>query len=374
MSCLITPYRRTAQNEKGILMTWEKPKGYTRGRIDRAGDVLISDASTEAEKEEALEILDNWRAIHSYPMHVFKQRLKNKSKLVDSNSLTAQRLKRVPSIINKLKRKYNGHSATMKLSQMQDIGGCRAVLSNVDLARKLHKDYYIKGDIKHKRIGEKDYIKAPKKDGYRSIHVIYKFNSDKGKKIYNGLLVEIQIRSKLQHLWATAIEIVDFFTRQAIKSNEGQEEWIDFFRFVSSAFALLEKCPTVPNTPTNEKELYLLIKEKEQQLHVIRKMRSWTNSIKIFEQAGKKKPKMQFFLLELNIVGENLMISEYPKALEQKAISDYAEAEKKYQGKKEFDVVLVGADTKHDLEKAYPNYFIDCGEFLDILQKICNKY
>jgi ppGpp synthetase/RelA/SpoT-type nucleotidyltranferase len=275
MSCLITPYRRTAQNEKGNLMTWEKPKGYTRGRIDRAGDVLISDASTEAEKEEALEILDNWRAIHSYPMHVFKQRLKSKSKLVDSNSLTAQRLKRVPSIINKLKRKYNGHSATMKLSQMQDIGGCRAVLSNVGLARKLHKDYYIKGDIKHKRIGEKDYIKAPKKDGYRSIHVIYKFNSDKGKKIYNGLLVEIQIRSKLQHLWATAIEIVDFFTRQAIKSNEGQEEWMDFFRFVSSAFALLEKCPTVPNTPTNEKELYLQIKEKEQKLNVLRKMRSW---------------------------------------------------------------------------------------------------
>ena len=142
MSCLITPYRRTAQNEKGIFMTWEKPKGYTRGRIDRAGDILISDVSTEAEKEEALEILDNWRAIHSYPMHVFKQRLKNKSKLVDSNSLTAQRLKRVPSIINKLKRKYNGHPATMKLSQMQDIGGCRAVLSNVDLARKLHKNYY----------------------------------------------------------------------------------------------------------------------------------------------------------------------------------------------------------------------------------------
>jgi hypothetical protein len=355
-------------------MTWVKPKGYSRGRIDRAGDVLISETSTDLEKEEALEILDNWRAIHSYPMHVFKMRLKNKSRLVDPNSLTAQRLKRVPAIIYKLKRRYNGRPPTMKLSQMQDIGGCRAVLTDVDMARKLHHDYYLKGDIKHKRIGEKDYIKSPKKDGYRSIHVIYKFNSDKRKKIYNDLLIEIQIRSKLQHLWATAIEIVDFFTRQAIKSNEGQEDWIEFFRLVSSAFALLEKCPTVPGTPTNEKELYRLIKEKEQQLNVIRKMRGWTNSIKVFEQVGKKKPKMQFFLLELNIIGENLTISEYPKTLEQKAIADYAEAEKKYHGKKEFDVVLVGADTKHDLEKAYPNYFIDCGEFLEILQKICDKY
>jgi len=355
-------------------MTWAKPKGYSRSRIDRAGDILSSDTTTDAEKEEAIEILDNWRAIHSYPMHVFKMRLKNKSKLVDPHALTAQRLKRVPAILFKLKRQYNGRPPTMKLSQMQDIGGCRAVLSTVDLARKLHKDYYLKGDIKHKRIGEKDYIKYPKKDGYRSIHVIYRFNSDKGKSIYNGLVVEIQIRSKLQHLWATAIEIVDFFTRQAIKSNEGQEEWMGFFRLVSSAFALMEKCPTVPNTPTDEKELCTLIKEKERQLNVIRKMRGWANSIKVFEQAGKKKQKMKFFLLELNIIGENLTISEYPKTLEQKAIADYAEAEKKYRGKKEFDVVLVGADTTHDLEKAYPNYFIDCGEFLDVLQKICTKH
>jgi ppGpp synthetase/RelA/SpoT-type nucleotidyltranferase len=355
-------------------MTWATPKGYSKRKIDCAGETLISETSTEKEKEEALEILDNWRAIHSYPMHVFKIRLKDKSKCVDKNSLTAQRLKRVPAIIYKLKRKYNGRNPTMKLSQMQDIAGCRAVLSNVSLARKLHQEYYIKGDLKHKKVGEKDYITSPKKDGYRSIHVIYKFYSDKGKKIYNGLLVEIQIRSKLQHLWATSIEIVDFFTRQAIKSSEGQEEWMDFFKLVSSAFAKIENCPCVPNTPTDEKELYLQIKEKETQLNVIKKMKGWTQGVKVFTQTSKAKPKIQFFLLELDIFGEKLNITAYPKKLEQKAIIDYAEAEKKYQGKKEYDVVLVGADTRHDLEKSYPNYFVDCKEFLEYLQKIISKY
>jgi len=139
----------------------------------------------------------------------------------------------------------------MKLSRMQDIAGCRAVVSNVSLAKKLYKEGYLRSDLKHIRVNEKDYISYPKSDGYRSIHLVYKYKSKKeGKKDYNGLQIEIQIRSKLQHLWATAIETVDLFTKQAIKSNEGEKEWKDFFRLVSSAFAIMEKPLLVPNTPT----------------------------------------------------------------------------------------------------------------------------
>ena len=197
-------------------------------------------------EEVALKILDNWRAIHSYPLQVFYVRLRTVSKKLDSTSLTAQRLKRVSSVIAKLQRRYYGKNPSMELTQMQDIAGCRAILSNVTLAKRLAEEEYIKkkGDLKHKLVGTKDYITNPKPDGYRGIHLIYSYKSDKkNKKKYDGLLVEIQIRSKLQHIWATAVETVDFFTRQAIKSNEGQPEWIEFFRLVSSAFAKLENCP-----------------------------------------------------------------------------------------------------------------------------------
>jgi len=37
-------------------------------------------------------------------------------------------------------------------------------------------------------------------------------------------------------------------------------------------------------------------------------------------------------------------------------------------------VVLVGADDSTDLEKAYPNYFVDTDEFLRYLKKIVDKY
>lgn len=351
-----------------------KPKGYSKSKVDWAGSILINKTSSNNEKEKALEILNNWRAIHRYPMHIFKQRLKRVSKKIDENTLSVQRLKRLSSILKKLQRKYYGNNPSMNLSQMQDIAGCRVVMSNVELARKLYKEKYLQGDLKHKKVNEKDYITYPKEDGYRSIHLIYRYKSDKkGKKDYSGLLVEIQIRSKLQHIWATAIEIADFFTGQAIKSNEGQKEWMDFFRLVSSAFALMENTALVPNTPTNKQELYSQIKKKEKELQVIKVMKGWEQAIRVFKQASKEKPNLQFFLLELDLIQERLIVKGYAKNQEEKAISDYANAEKRNQNKKEYDVVLVGADTTNDLKKAYPNYFMDTKEFLINLKKILNK-
>ncbi|HIH25244.1 RelA/SpoT domain-containing protein [Candidatus Woesearchaeota archaeon] len=355
-------------------MTWVKPKGHSKSRINWAGDVLINTESTEEEKILAIEILDNWRAIHSYPMHIFKKRLKEKSRLLDKNLLTVQRLKRVTAILNKLKRTQ---TSTMNLSQMQDIGGCRAVLSNVALVRDLHEKYYLKENFKHKKMKTQDYISNPKNDGYRSLHLIYKYNTDrKGKKYYNGLLIEIQIRSRLQHLWATAVETVGFFTRQAIKSNEGHPDWAEFFKLISSAFAKMENCPYVPDTPQDEKELYTKIKEKEKALKIIDKLKAWTNTMRLLDEKikAKDKHKVEFFLLELDIVGRKLGILTYTKEQEQKAIDDYSALEKRHSGAKDYDVVLVGADTSKDLKKAYPNYFLDTGDFLIYLQKIINKY
>lgn len=357
-------------------MAWITPR-YSNAEVNYAGGVLISELSSEEEKTKAVEILDNWRAIHSYPMHVFKIRLKRVAQEVDPHAFTVQRLKRVPAILYKLQRRYHGHSPTMKLSQMQDVAGCRAILSDVSLARRLCDEYYLKGDLKHKRVGKKDYVTAPKEDGYRSIHLIYRYVSDKkGKKEYNDLLVEIQLRSRLQHLWATAIETVGFFTRQALKSNEGQEKWMEFFKLVSSAFARMEGCPPVPGTPNDEKELYLGIKSAEADLNVIGVMEGWMEAKKIFEQQqtkGKQK-KWQYFLLELDILGKKLLITPYTKSQEQNAIRDYAASENKNRGKKEYDVVLVGADTVNDLGRAYPNYFVDSQEFLSVLKKIIHKY
>jgi len=355
-------------------MEWAKREEYSKKKVDWAGNILINESSSEEDRNKAISILDNWRAIHRYPMHIFKKRLKNVSEKMDKESFTVQRLKRLPSIIKKLQRVYQGDKPTMKLSQMQDIAGCRVVMPTIKQARELYEKYYFKGDIKHNKVNEKDYMLFPKKDGYRSIHLIYRYKSDKkGKQDFNGLLVEVQIRSKLQHLWATAIEIVDFFTRQAIKSNKGQKEWVDFFRLVSSAFGITEGTPIIPGTPKNKKELYSQIKKQEEKLNVILEMEGWAHAVKAFREISETKPKVQFFLLELDIEDGRLNIRAYTKEQEKIAIADYNQAEKKNQDKKGYDVVLVGADTTNDLKKAYPNYFLDSEEFLEKLQKIIKK-
>lgn len=347
------------------------PIKFSKTKTDEAGKILCNEQSSEEKKNEALEILSNWRAAHSYPMHIFKKRLKRVSERIDKKALSSQRLKRVPSIIKKLNRKYDGEKATMKLTQMQDIAGCRVVMSDVKLANKIYQEDYLKGDIKHKIINQKNYINYPKDDGYRGIHLIYKYNSDKKKDIYNGLLVEVQIRSKLQHIWATAVETVGFFIGQAIKSNEGEEEWVSFFKLVSSAFANLENCPPVPNTPIGE-ELRELIEKKEKELNVINRMIKWNESVRLFENLKSKK-NAYLFLLEIDLFQEKLTVTAYSKRQEDRAIEDYAKAEKRIYGKKEYDVVLVGVDAISDLKKAYPNYFIDNGEFIKYFKKIINK-
>ena len=79
-------------------------------------------------------------------------------------------------------------------------------------------------------------------------------------------------------------------------------------------------------------------------------------------------------MLELDVLGDKLNITSYSKQQETKAIEDYSKAEKRIQGRKGYDVVLVGVETMNDLEKAYPNYFVDTRDFLTYLEKIIRKY
>ncbi len=349
-------------------MVWTKPI-YGKAKVDRAGHILIDENLTEETKEEALTILNNWRSSHAYPMNTFQARLRQMSKKVDENAIVVQRLKRVPSIIKKLKR---DQTKTMSLSQMQDIAGCRSVLLDVNKVNQLTEIYRKSRGLKHKKLREKDYIKNPKKDGYRSIHLIYRYKSDK-IKTYDGLLIEIQIRSKIQHAWATAIEIVDLFTKQAIKSNEGEEEWKEFFRLVSSAFAKMENQNEVEGTPKDNTELYIAIKDKVDKLKIFSKMKNWSQALKVIEP---KLKELNFFLLELDVSEETnarLSIRGYPEGAESIATEHYLEAEKLRGGNPDKDVVLVGAKSVEELKKAYLNYFADSEEFLKYLNSYLEK-
>lgn len=119
---------------------------------------------------------------------------------VDSTPLIAQRIKRLSSVELKLER-----FRTMKLPQMQDIRGCRVIVSSVAQVRALAVNFQ-KSRTRNKFDHTDDYIDRPQRTGYRGIHLIYRFSSAKTLRLCNGLKIEIQLRSPLQHAWATAVE------------------------------------------------------------------------------------------------------------------------------------------------------------------------
>ena len=105
---------------------------HPKGRVDAAGDTLIESPTSVEEIDVALDVINNWRSSHSYPLQALKMTLRTRARKIDKHAVVAQRLKRLISIAAKLKRNKN-----MKLSQMQDIGGCRAVMDNVEQVRNL---------------------------------------------------------------------------------------------------------------------------------------------------------------------------------------------------------------------------------------------
>jgi ppGpp synthetase/RelA/SpoT-type nucleotidyltranferase len=101
---------------------------------------------------------------------------------------------------------------------MQDIGGLRAVVREVDYVYKL-RDLLLKGRFLHKLVREDDYIRKPKASGYRSLHLVYRY-ANKYAPEYTGLQIEIQLRTELQHIWATAVETMGIILKQSLKSDE----------------------------------------------------------------------------------------------------------------------------------------------------------
>ena len=155
-------------------MNWKQVE-YSRAQIDKAGKTFTDENATAEDILQAEKIADNWRGAHAFPLQVFYMHLK---RMTGDDVIVAQRLKRLDSIIKKLKRYKN-----MSLLRMQDLGGCRVIVPNVKQVYDVVAQYQ-GSRIRHIYKNNHDYIKEPKPDGYRSYHLVYEYHSDK-KNEYN---------------------------------------------------------------------------------------------------------------------------------------------------------------------------------------------
>lgn len=110
------------------------------------------------------------------------------------------RIKKTKSIINKMNRLGIEPTLENIESALHDIAGARVICSFIDDIYKLANALIIQDDII--LIEKKDYIKNPKPNGYKSLHLIIKVPVylSTGKE---DVKVEVQFRTIAMDFWAS---------------------------------------------------------------------------------------------------------------------------------------------------------------------------
>lgn len=336
---------------------------YSRNQIIKAGKTIKKASATTSEIGHATKVIDNWRASHAFPMHVIYMHLRRMRKS-NNEIVVAERLKRHDSIVNKLKRE-----PTMSLWAMQDLGGCRFIVPTVDDVY-YYANKYENSRKRHELVSSYDYIKQPKASGYRSLHCVYKYHSDSVDTYNKNMLIEIQFRTHLQHLWATAVETMGLFTKEAIKSGQGTKEVKRFFQLTSALLAIKENYPIPPNVVNDVNEIVSELEEinaRNNYLDFLSGIRVAGDYQKNKLKYGKIQSKAQYYILILNYNTRRLSVKSYTTSQIDEANRVYNSIEST-RAEEKIDAVLVNVSSFNALKSAYPNYFLDIGEFVDIVK------
>ncbi|MFK5924253.1 MAG: RelA/SpoT domain-containing protein [Verrucomicrobiota bacterium] len=318
-----------------------------------------------------MEALSYWRGCHEEPLEKAYSLLIKIAATHDRKAFCAKRLKRATSIIDKLKREKG-----MQLKRMQDIGGCRAILSSKKRARKL-----IRGLTRHDDIRiRNDYMDTAKFDGYRSTHLIGKFSGIEDRQ-YD---IELQVRTALQHSWATAVEIYDLFNSEALKMDRGDEQWKKFFKVAGDIFEEIEQIAVLSGANSSRivsgltdrivkksssqgkalkekiREMYLLSKK----LDVVVKFEGYTNSLSIAGDRIENQNIEGFVLLTIDLNEKTVAEKYFEIGDFSKAKEEYLKAELRTVNSEGVIVALVSTDAMGGVREAYPNYFADSHLFI----------
>ncbi len=221
-------------------------ESFSKGQVNRAGRVLLGvaeaashlgadRAARELDAEEvilAFQAVRWWRALHARPLSNVAANLRHhvdkEEGRIGRRTEVVQRLKRETTMIDKLAREPR-----MQVTQMQDIGGVRALLPSLPhvyaVSRRLRKTWTI--------VRVRDYIAEPKPSGYRALHLIVH---------RGGYSVEVQLRTVLQDAWANQVEEDGRRIGVGLKFGAGVADIHAYYVAVSDAFAFLDRGEVIP--------------------------------------------------------------------------------------------------------------------------------
>jgi ppGpp synthetase/RelA/SpoT-type nucleotidyltranferase len=199
----------------------------SKSQVNKAGRTLRRWARGELmsrdEHQSALGVLLDHRSAHRVPLTKATMGLRSVVRTEQCEVEVSQRLKRVPTIIDKL-----GREPTMQLANMQDIGGCRAVLNSIDEVRRVQRRL-----VRNRPpLRVSDYIAEPRSSGYRGVHVVVEYDSRP---------VEVQLRTQVMHEWAITVERLGGRLGEDLKSGYGPQPVLDLMEGISEVMAVEER-------------------------------------------------------------------------------------------------------------------------------------
>lgn len=332
----------------------------SREAASKAGNRLKASGGRDP---EALAIAQAWRVQHLEPT-VFCFEALTRCAEHFQGAVVSYRLKRMRSIVRKLQRDNN----RFKLGALDDIGGCRLIVGSV---REVYEAARILDDLlEHRKI--KDYIAAPQRSGYRSYHAIYKIPVD-------GITyrVEVQIRTRLQHLWATGVEAVgevyglEYKSPDVRASLEGEAQKRDrFLMLTSHLFASEEGRPGVPDVADDLATVRHEVSVICETTHLLDDLRAARSGILVQADSDERD---EYFLLCLSREIQFFDVVGFPEF--QAANDEYQRLEKEALriedgndvviAEPEFDnVVLVKAESAEAIKSSYLNYSLGVDDFI----------
>jgi putative GTP pyrophosphokinase len=184
----------------------------TKTQIDRLGDRLRKGNIAEAD----LRLLDRYRRSFAGAYEAVIRRIRQRLELEP----TGRPAKSTTSISEKLRRE------SIRLTQMQDIAGCRLIVSDITHQERVVEALsHLFDDVTMvDRRGRPSY-------GYRAVHLIV---------TSYGKVIEIQVRTSLQHLWAELSEKFSDVVDPAIKYGGGEERIRELLARTSTLIASVE--------------------------------------------------------------------------------------------------------------------------------------
>ena len=326
---------------------------YARHKLDKAGQALIG--TDPFLRNEALPVIQAWRETHFFVLQELNKQLLTlfleKGIAYDFSSM---RIKRMTSIEAKLR---NNKEKGTKLGGLQDIGGIRFVFETVEQLDKVVSVLDGFAPQSFTCVRSYNYVDEPKESGYRSVHYVYKYSS--GEERYDGNSIELQVRTKMQHAWAMAVETASLISQTTLKADiQDNSEWRGFFKLVSALFARDERKPVYKTFASYTQELFCteyFSYEKHNLVDQLKALRVTVNS-------DFDKAEQGYCVLTIDFNSKIVHTQTFSQDQEKQAAILFSQIEQTIN--RDEAALMVAIENMVEIKEAYPSYFLDTQKFL----------